>query len=135
MESPGKAPAKARPLAQKQLDRLRERLQEEWEAAARSANLLDAEIFESGRNSDAKSYGAHIAESASIGSAQEVARAQSRIEAQILVGIQQALKRVEDKTYGQCERCSDPIGYARLSAKPWASFCMNCKRELEKGAS
>jgi RNA polymerase-binding transcription factor DksA len=42
-----------------------------------------------------------------------------------------ALKRVEDGTYGQCERCGKPIAKARLDALPEATLCIDCKAEQE----
>lgn len=35
-----------------------------------------------------------------------------------------ALKRIEEKTYGKCEVCSKPIEEARLEADPAATTCM-----------
>jgi RNA polymerase-binding transcription factor DksA len=40
--------------------------------------------------------------------------------------IRAALKRIADGTYGDCARCSDPIGEARLDALPWTPLCRRC---------
>lgn len=40
--------------------------------------------------------------------------------------ITQALRRLEDGTYGQCERCGEAIAPARLEALPEATRCINC---------
>jgi RNA polymerase-binding protein DksA len=37
-----------------------------------------------------------------------------------------AVRRVEDGTYGQCERCGQPIGAGRLEARPTATTCITC---------
>jgi DnaK suppressor protein len=37
-----------------------------------------------------------------------------------------ALGRVDDGSYGQCERCGQPIAPARLAARPTATTCINC---------
>jgi RNA polymerase-binding transcription factor DksA len=37
-----------------------------------------------------------------------------------------ALERVHDGTYGRCERCGEPIGGARLEARPTATTCIGC---------
>lgn len=43
-----------------------------------------------------------------------------------------ALDKVADGTYGACERCSAPVGYARLLAYPSARRCMTCQTHYEK---
>jgi DnaK suppressor protein len=40
--------------------------------------------------------------------------------------IEKSLKRLEDGTYGQCEKCGQAIEEARLKAYPEASVCLNC---------
>ncbi len=41
--------------------------------------------------------------------------------------IDDALGRVNDKTYGYCERCFQPIPKPRLRALPYARLCVACK--------
>ncbi|MCK9240490.1 TraR/DksA C4-type zinc finger protein [Desulfocurvus sp.] len=45
--------------------------------------------------------------------------------------IHQALKRLEDGTYGICEDCGEPIAPARLLARPVTTLCADCKAERE----
>jgi DnaK suppressor protein len=47
--------------------------------------------------------------------------------------INEALERIEDKTYGVCEHCGDPIQPKRLDAVPWALYCIRCQGLQEKG--
>jgi DnaK suppressor protein len=42
-----------------------------------------------------------------------------------LVEIERALHKLDEGTYGLCERCSGPIGEARLEAMPAARYCIN----------
>ena len=37
-----------------------------------------------------------------------------------------ALQRLNDGTYGRCERCGEPINVQRLRAIPWARTCIRC---------
>jgi DnaK suppressor protein len=39
-----------------------------------------------------------------------------------------ALSAFDRDEYGFCRKCEEPIGYARLSAKPEAPFCLSCQR-------
>jgi DnaK suppressor protein len=38
----------------------------------------------------------------------------------------QALERVAQGRYGRCERCAEPIGAARLEARPATRLCVDC---------
>ncbi len=51
----------------------------------------------------------------------------------ILQLIQEALSRIEDKTYGACTNCGQPIPPKRLEAVPWARHCIQCQALQEKG--
>jgi DnaK suppressor protein len=46
--------------------------------------------------------------------------------------VEQALGLMERGTYGLCLRCEDPIGYARLSARPESPFCLVCQDEIDR---
>jgi RNA polymerase-binding protein DksA len=50
---------------------------------------------------------------------------------QVLSEIDDALKRVEDGTYGTCTVCGKEIGEERLEAYPWASLCIDDARKAE----
>ena len=42
----------------------------------------------------------------------------------LLQKIERALKRVDDGTYGMCERCGKPIEKARIKALPYVDLCI-----------
>jgi DnaK suppressor protein len=41
--------------------------------------------------------------------------------------VSEALKRMDDGTYGLCLQCDRPIAAKRLAALPWAAFCVACQ--------
>ena len=45
--------------------------------------------------------------------------------------IDEALGRIEDGTYGQCERCGKPIDEERLKAMPTARYDQQCQAAIE----
>lgn len=45
--------------------------------------------------------------------------------------IRAALKKMTYEGYGYCEECGEPIGFARLKAKPTATLCVECQNALE----
>jgi len=50
----------------------------------------------------------------------------------LLKKIEKALLRIEDGTFGICERCDEPISPKRLDARPVTTLCIRCKEEQEK---
>ena len=47
--------------------------------------------------------------------------------------VRQALKRVENGTFGCCQECDANISESRLNARPTATLCVHCKEEQERG--
>lgn len=43
----------------------------------------------------------------------------------------EALKRLDDGTFGLCQECHGPIGLERLDAAPYTPYCIQCKRKVE----
>ena len=53
------------------------------------------------------------------------------VESRELTAIDDALERIAQGTYGDCQSCSKPIPLTRLRAIPYATECINCRREAE----
>ncbi len=45
--------------------------------------------------------------------------------------IDDALKAIADGTYGICKNCGAKIGKARLEARPFAEYCIDCQESIE----
>lgn len=56
----------------------------------------------------------------------EVLEALGQADLAELKRIDAALERIEEKTYGQCLACGEPISDARLAAVPEAALCRFC---------
>ena len=50
---------------------------------------------------------------------------------QLALAIRRALQRIEDGSYGYCLHCEEPIGFARLQARPQATLCLSCQEISE----
>ena len=48
-------------------------------------------------------------------------------EQRLIKKIDEALDRINQNTYGICERCEEEIPYPRLKARPVTTLCINCK--------
>ena len=45
--------------------------------------------------------------------------------------VRQAIRRIDDGLYGVCLRCESDISLKRLSAVPWAAYCLKCQDQAE----
>lgn len=52
-------------------------------------------------------------------------------ERAVLNKIEQALKRIDEKSFGACVECDKPIPSARLKALPYAETCLKCQEKIE----
>lgn len=52
-------------------------------------------------------------------------------ESRLIAKIEKCLQAMDDGTYGVCQSCEEPIGLARLKARPVTSFCIDCKTKQE----
>lgn len=51
----------------------------------------------------------------------------TNVQQKMLYAIEEALKHIEDKTYGICVKCEKPIAKNRLMAIPYANLCVECQ--------
>jgi DnaK suppressor protein len=49
-----------------------------------------------------------------------------------LAGIDNALEKIEDETYGICDECGCDIPKKRLNVLPFARCCIECQSEMER---
>jgi DnaK suppressor protein len=50
-----------------------------------------------------------------------------RTDGRLLRAIEEALSRINHRSYGVCESCKRPITKVRLEAVPWTRHCRHCK--------
>jgi len=62
----------------------------------------------------------------------EISSQLAEVESRELAYIDNALERMKAGEYGRCEGCASNIPLARLQALPYATLCIQCKRESEK---
>jgi DnaK suppressor protein len=64
----------------------------------------------------------------------EIEKEQSLLvnEQALLTEVEDALKRIENGTYGRCIDCGQPIPEKRLEALPWAARCVKDEARLEE---
>ncbi|MBC7772317.1 MAG: TraR/DksA C4-type zinc finger protein [Pyrinomonadaceae bacterium] len=74
----------------------------------------------------------HMAEQGSDTFEQSLSLDLAAVDRSLIREIDDALKRIEDGTYGMCERTGKPINAVRLAELPWARYSIEAARELER---
>ncbi len=114
-------------LNQKDLKRFKKMLED-----SRTAILANArKTMEEESNFDTDDLPDEIDQASSEYAQSMVFRLRDR-EKFLLKKIEKALARMEEGTFGICERCEEPISQKRLEARPVTTLCIRCKEEQEK---
>jgi DnaK suppressor protein len=79
-------------------------------------------------------YGTESGDTSEVHPEGELAFALLEIKGQVLTRINDAVRRLDDGTYGLCAECGDPIARARLRALPFAVRCRECEEMHEQSA-
>jgi RNA polymerase-binding transcription factor len=118
-------------LTKKETDELQARLQQERaELEVQLATIEDASFATT--QSDLSGDVGLDDESADAGTATFEREKDLSIEQNVrdlLQKIDRALKRIDEGTYGICERCGKPIEKARIKALPYVDLCIKDARE------
>jgi DnaK suppressor protein len=51
---------------------------------------------------------------------------------ELLRGVDLALRKIDEGSFGDCERCGEAIAEKRLDAVPFARYCIECQRAVEQ---
>jgi DnaK suppressor protein len=90
--------------------------------------FADELMDNSSENSGNGSRGEYDAEMGSQNYRRELASRLKSLESETLREIDAALRKINQGTYGTCERCGRPIAKARLEVVPHARICQKCLR-------
>ena len=114
-------------MNQKDLKRFRKMLEESRDSLLQSAKktLMEESNFDTDDLPD------EIDQASSEYNQSMVFRLRDR-EKFLLKKIEKALQRIEEGTFGVCERCEEEISAKRLEARPVTTLCIRCKEEQEK---
>ena len=77
-------------------------------------------------------YSLHMADSGTDNFDRDFALSLLSSDQDAVFEIEEALKRIERKTYGICELTGKPIPRARLEAIPWTRFTVDAQAQLER---
>jgi DnaK suppressor protein len=115
-------------------DRFRERLLVERRRVEQALAYLEEENPGSVEDeTEDETWDNHLGDAATATLDRELDYTLEENSGNILSAIDEALKRIEEGTFGTCARCGKPIAEARLEAMPYATKCIDCKRLEERG--
>ena len=80
-----------------------------------------------------ETYDNHLADSATATLNREIDYTLEENAENVLSAIEDALRRIDNGTFGTCVRCGKPIAEERLEAIPYATRCIDCQRLAERG--
>ena len=80
-----------------------------------------------------KAHSNHMADQGSDEFQYETTIKFANTEGRYLYNIEEALRRIEDGTYGNCQECQKAIGIPRLRRLPYTRLCIDCKEKEEAG--
>jgi RNA polymerase-binding protein DksA len=126
---------KKSPLTKAELNQFRQMLLEKRRDLIGDMDGIQAEALKSrpGGSGDLSNMPTHLADIGTDNFEQEFTLGLLESERVLLQEINEAMERIDNKTYGVCLGTGKPIGKARLRARPWAKYCIEYARMLEKG--
>lgn len=97
------------------------------------SHITDNTLNQSARDAsgDLSGYSYHMADQASDDYERDFSLGRATDEQKILYSVDEALKRIEDGSYGNCLQCRKPISKKRLVALPHTELCIDCQKKNE----
>ncbi|MGH9341711.1 MAG: TraR/DksA family transcriptional regulator [Acidobacteriota bacterium] len=86
-----------------------------------------------GREADGDGEAMDIADKALSSYTKELMFSKSNSDRQQLQIVTEALDRIEEGGFGECQNCGNQVEKKRLEAVPWARLCLKCQELAEQG--
>lgn len=122
-------------MAKKELERFKKILLKKKEAILSEIQHIEKNALNKSQrdaSGDLSAYTFHMADVATDSFDREFSLGiATNVQQKMLYAIDEALKRIDDKTYGNCVECEKPISKSRLLAIPYAILCMACQSKEE----
>lgn len=84
------------------------------------------------QESERGGLGNHLGDDGSSVMEQERISTVSADLTEVIQQIDGALSRMDDGSYGVCQRCGNPVNEERLEAFPYVAHCIECQSYLER---
>ena len=121
-------------MTKKELDRYKKLLLKKKEEVLQAMKHIEKDTLSKSQRDaagDLSGYTLHMADVATDSYDREFSLGLATNAQSILYEIEEALKRVQEKNFGDCLTCGKPINRRRLTAIPYASLCIACQSKEE----
>ncbi len=115
-------------MEKKKLEQYKKRLLTKQEELQRFVVRVETD----GRRADAEEP-QDMADKAANSYTKEFLFSQSSQDRNVLVLVEEALRRIDQGSYGECVHCGGEMQVKRLEAVPWARHCIPCQEMQEQG--
>jgi DnaK suppressor protein len=115
-------------MDKKRLDYYKKKLVTRREELARGILRTEQE----GREADEDST-VDLADKAANSYTKEFLFGQTHNDRSMLQLVDDALTRIKEGTFGECDSCHEELQQKRLEAVPWTRYCINCQEKKEQG--
>jgi DnaK suppressor protein len=119
------------PLSKPELKAYRDLLIQKRDEIAGDVSSMETEALTGGGSGSLSNLPQHMADQGSDVYDQALSLDLAASQRKLLIEIDAALERIADGTYGICIVTGQPIGKARLDAKPWAKLSIEAARMQE----
>ncbi len=133
-KEPAEKKFKIKRLPRKLLKKYKELLLKEREKIGGGLNHITQDTLKTSQrdaSGDLSGYSFHMADMASDNYEVEFSLGRASDEQNILYSVDEALKRIQDGTYGSCTQCGKQIPKKRLDALPHTELCIACQSKNE----
>jgi DnaK suppressor protein len=122
------------PFSKKELDDLRKRLHDERTELERQAREIEESSFRTPQSelTGEVSFDEEYADAGTATFERERDLSLTNNIKDLIEKIDHALERIDQGSYGLCERCGRPIEKARIKALPYATLCIKDKQAEER---
>lgn len=125
-----------RPFRKDELAYFRAQLQNQLELIQNNLNALASDNLKRSpieATGDISAHSTHMADQGTDNFDRELALNLASSRQDSLYDVEDAIRRIDEGTYGACEVCGRGIERARLKALPFAKKCMGCQNASERG--
>ena len=116
-------------FTKKELEKFRKIIQDQ---ISETRGIIDHNVDKSAKSVATESGETHVDEMGTENNARELDFYIAEREGKFIANLENALKRIENSTYGICRSCGQMISKRRLEVVPHATLCIDCKSDKER---
>lgn len=122
-------PVKKKSYTKRDLDRFEKIIKN---LIAETKGIIDHNLESSSKAVAVESGETHADEMGTENQARELDFYIAQRETKFVKNLENALIRIQNKSYGKCRSCGGLIGKKRLELVPHATLCITCKSDMER---